>query len=172
VKPVLSNVLPEVAAAIALSTQWHNITDKEMESTVSKINEALPAPESHQQIYRSTLRLLSSQLEGLDALQAQLELNRRNEAIRRRKIASMMEILPPSEVATLRTVLDILSQEKFEESPVAGPQLVCFYLESKGSFIKLPTGGLRLSYRGNRGGTYPSGHAITYQLPDYYGDEA
>jgi hypothetical protein len=135
-KPPLPNVLPEPAVAVALSTQWHTLTDKEMDSAITKLNEALPAPESHQQIYRSTLRLLSSQLENLDSLQVQAELNRKNEAIRRRKIASMMEILPPSEAATLRTVLDLLSQENFEESPVAGPQLVCRTKDSGNSSLK------------------------------------
>lgn len=116
--------LPEPAAAIALSTPWHGMTDDEMEDAITKINHTLPNPEPHQQIYRSTLRLVSSQLEHLDSLKAQLELNKKKEAIRKRKIASMMEILPPSEVATLRTVMNILSQEEFEEETIEGPQLV------------------------------------------------
>ena len=123
--PVLkSQALSEPAAAVALSTRWHNISDEEMDNVVTNINHALPNPESHQQIYRSTLRLLSSQLDNIDSLQAQLELARKNDAIRKRKIASMMELLPPSEVATLRTVMSILSQENFEEEPIEGPQPV------------------------------------------------
>ncbi|KIM26319.1 hypothetical protein M408DRAFT_16983 [Serendipita vermifera MAFF 305830] len=110
-----SQALPESAATVALSTQWHNITDEEMENTITTINQVMPDPESHQQTYRSTLRLLSSQLENLC---------KKNEAIRRRKVASMMEIIPPSEIATLRAVMDILSQDNFEEELIEGPQLV------------------------------------------------
>jgi len=120
------SILPEPAAALAMSTKWHNLTDMEMDNIITQISEAMPTPESHQHIYRSTLRLLSGQLESLDSSKAQLELQKTNDAIRKRKIASMMEVLPPSEVTTLRTVLSILSQEHFDESPVAGPQLVWF----------------------------------------------
>lgn len=112
------------------TTRWHVMTDDAMDANIGQISESLQASDAQQQGYRAALRILSSQLDALRAEHASCERERNGEKIKRRKIAELMKTSDPKSVPTLRKVLDILSEDTLKESPLEGPQLVCFSTSS------------------------------------------
>lgn len=98
--------------AQVLGTKWHEYSDEDIDSTISRIGASASSAGSSNNSYHSTLRVLSSAVYRLSKARAELEESRRmlleKEAARRARADQLMKELQSSEQDVARRVLQSL----------------------------------------------------------------
>ena len=98
--------------AQVLGTKWHEYSDEDIDTTISKISTSTPSSDTPGNPYHATLRVLSSAVKKLSQARAELEESRRvlleKEAARRTRAEQLMKELQPSEQDIARRVIQSL----------------------------------------------------------------
>lgn len=112
-------MLSPAHTAQVLGTKWHEYSDEDIDSTISRIGASTSTPDSPNNSYHSTLRVLSSAVYRLSKARAELEESRRllleKEAARRARGEQLMKELQSSEQDVARRVLQSLFPDDDEE---------------------------------------------------------
>lgn len=95
-----------------LRTRWHEMTDDDIGSTVSRLYDSAAQSSNSSHPYHTVVRALSSAVHNLSRVRRELEETRRalqeKEAARRERANQLLKELPPSEQDLAKRVLQSL----------------------------------------------------------------
>ncbi|KAI0777008.1 rab-GTPase-TBC domain-containing protein [Irpex lacteus] len=137
----VSNELGAPNASDILDTHWHEYSDEDIQSTVSRLASTSSPSDPTNDPYHTTLRVLSSAVHKLSRARVELEEGRRRlmekEAARRVKATELMKELQPSERDVARRVVQALfPEDDEEEQPIHKKQSLLSLTESLSEAIE------------------------------------
>ncbi|TDL25839.1 TBC-domain-containing protein [Rickenella mellea] len=112
-----------VTTSQVLSTKWHDMSDEQIQTEISRFSTAGSPSETPAHPYHSTLRVLSAALDRLSRARIDLEESRKRleekERKRREKSQLLLRELQPSELDVARRMLDTLFADDSEDLEVS-----------------------------------------------------